>query len=345
MSELDQILAPIAGSNPCGVDLEYDSRFQALKDLVEAGSEENPTDWKKVKKECLELLNDSRSIELLILLAVSLVATEGYQGLQDGLRLLVKSIEEFWDTIYPELDMEDPEPDRHEIRLNAIAQLGEKPGKLGDKLGYVEKVLRAPLSISNPRITVCFWPIWESEVSGTDDSSDLSSTMSHIGQMPVEDKQLISGFVNESIQCLEDLSNFLMEKTGSAYNGPFDESLQPTLKQIAKVFVQQEQPLASNEGAASPGADAPMTNQNASVAAPIPVAAPPPPPPGIINSREDVKEALGKIVDYYKKNEPSSPIPYIAMRTQELVDSDFMEVVRNLSKESEQQFKKVLNIT
>ena len=57
-----------------------------------------------------------------------------------------------------------------------------------------------------------------------------------------------------------------------------------------------------------------------------------------------MKKALEKIIDYYKKNEPSSPIPYIAERTQELIDCDFMGIIQNLSKESEQQFKKVLNI-
>jgi type VI secretion system protein ImpA len=108
------------------------------------------------------------------------------------------------------------------------------------------------------------------------------------------------------------------------------------LEQIAGVFDQGKQIQAQGEGDSIPNGGSPAMNQS--------VSAPPPPPPGTISSREDVKEALGKIIDYYKKNEPSSPVPYIAMRTQELVDSDFMDVIRNLSKESEQQFKKVLNI-
>lgn len=339
MSELDQILTPIAGSNPCGVDLEYDSRFQALKDLIDAGNEDHPTDWKKVKKQSLELLNDSRSIDLLVILAVSLAATEGFQGVLDGLRILAKSIEEFWDTIYPELDMEEPEPDRYEIRLNSIAQLGEKPGKLGDKLSYVEKVLRAPLSLQDMRLSACFWPIWENESTGTEDESELNSVMSHIGQMSFGDKQAIAQSVDESIKHLETLSDFLMEKTGAAYNGPFDECLLPVLKQMTGVFNEGGQSQEQSEEAAVPAAGVPA--QNVGVAVP---AAPPPPPPGTINSRDDVKKALGKIVDYYKKNEPSSPVPYFATRMQELVDSDFMDVIRNLSKETEQQFKKVLNI-
>lgn len=343
MSELDQILEPIAGSNPSGVDLEYDSRFQEVKSSIESGDEEHPTDWKKVKRQCLELLGDGRNIDFLVLLAVSLVATEGYQGLRDGLHILAKSVKDFWDNIYPELDMEEPESDRHVMRLNSIAQLGEKPGKLGDKLGYVEKILRAPLSVNNLRVSASFWPVWESELADSGDSSETDSVMSYIGQMPVEEKKLIADLIDESIKDLQDFSDFLMEKTGSAYNGPFDECLLPTLSRLSKVMSVDEaaSPVPTEAEAFAGEGSAPVVQTAGAAATPPP---PPSPPAGTINSREDVKKALEKIVDYYKKNEPSSPVPYLAERTQELVDCDFMEVVKNLSKESEQQFKKVLNV-
>lgn len=342
MSELDQILTPIAGDNPSGADLEYDSRFQEIETLIESGDAENPTNWKTVKKQSLELLKESRSIEFLVILAVAMVDVDGYQGLRDGLHLITKSVEDFWENIYPQLDMEEPEPDRYEMRLNMIAQLGEKPGKMGDKLSYVEKILRAPLSASNQRVSATFWPVWESESTERADDSEANSTLSYIGQMPPEDKKLLSSLVNESIQCLQDFSNFLMDKTGSAYNGPFDECLLPTLELVSKKIVVDDEGEVPTEVADNSNAEGGGTvaNQNVSSAP----AAPPPPPPGTINSREDVKKALEKIIDYYKKNEPSSPVPFFAERTQELVDADFMEIVKNLSKESEQNFKKVLNI-
>ena len=343
MSELDQIIEPIAGSNPSGVDLEYDSRFQAIQSLIEAGDEENPADWKKVKKGCLELLGDGRNVEFLVLLAVSLVATEGYQGMRDGLHVLAESVKKFWDNIYPELDMEEPESDRYLMRLNSIAQLGEKPGKLGDKLCYVEKILRAPLSSSDSRVSASFWPVWEAELNESADSSEVTTVMGYIGQMPAEENKAISNLVGESIEILQDLSEFLMEKTGLAYNGPFDDCLMPTLVRINKVFVENATDSAQVAGEGDSNQEALSMNQNTGNSASTP-AAPPPPPPGTINSREDVKKALEKIIDYYKKNEPSSPIPYIAERTQELIDCDFMGIIQNLSKESEQQFKKVLNI-
>ncbi len=344
MSDLDKILEPIAGTNPSGVDLEYDNRFQEIKSSIEVSNEDDPANWKSVKKQCLELLGEGRNIEFLVLLAVSLVDTEGYQGLRDGLHVFTKSIETFWENIYPELDMEEPEPDRHEMRLNLIAQIGEKPGKLGDKLSYVNRILNAPLSISNPRITATFWPIWESESMGEESSPEANSAISYIGQMPMEEKKLIADLVNESIADLQSLNKFLMEKTGAAYNAPFDECLLPTLQHISKVLVVDEgEQVLAGEANGDPNMEGVSMSQNAGNPATA-TAVPPPPPPGTVNSREDVKKALEKIIDYYKKNEPSSPVPLLAERTKELVDADFMEVIKNLSKESEQQFKKALNI-
>jgi len=340
MSDIDKILAPKEGDNPCGDDLEYDDRFQSLKALLETSDEENPSKWKTVKKQSMELLVESCNIEFLVLYAVSMVATEGYQGLRDGLHVFSKSIEDFWENIYPELDDEEPEPDCYVMRLNLISQIGEKPGKMGDNLGFVEKVLRTPLSVSNPRISVTFWPVWESEQMELEDTADADAAKAYIGQMAPEEKKQIAGLANESIELLQKLSNFLMEKTAQAYNGPFDECLIPTLKQISKAFVLGEGEVIAAEAVEGAGAAAGQPAGGAVAMS----AAPPPPPPGTVNSREDVKKSLEKIIDYYKKNEPSSPIPYLAERTKELVDANFIEVVKNLSKESEAQFKKILNI-
>ena len=53
-------------------------------------------------------------------------------------------------------------------------------------------------------------------------------------------------------------------------------------------------------------------------------------PPGEIGSREDVLQALDKISDYYRKNEPSSPIPLFIERCKRLVTMSFIDIVRDL---------------
>ena len=53
-------------------------------------------------------------------------------------------------------------------------------------------------------------------------------------------------------------------------------------------------------------------------------------PPGI-NNNQDVIKALNLISDYYRKKEPSSPIPLLIERVIGLVGKDFMEVLQDMA--------------
>ena len=344
MLETDQLLQPISGANPCGIDLDYDSRFVDIKDLIEAGSEENPTQWKKVKKLCLELLNDGRSTELLVYLTVASVATEGFQGLRDGLIVLSKSIEEYWETIFPELDMEDDESERFTMRLNSIAQLGEPLRKMGDKLGFVELLLRAPLLSAQTRSAPGYWSVWASDLGDSVDSSEVAAVHDHISRMSDEERSALNQLLDESLEAMRSLGAFLMERTGLAYNAPFDEHLLPVVEKIRRVL-DSDSGGSGDVGEASvgePGGESVVNEGNTAAALrPVAVAA----PPGTIESPADAKKALDKIIAYYKKAEPSSPVPFLLMRAQKLIGADFIEIVQNLNKDSEYQFRTTLDIT
>ena len=50
-----------------------------------------------------------------------------------------------------------------------------------------------------------------------------------------------------------------------------------------------------------------------------------------IQTRADVIKALDLICDYYRGNEPSSPVPLILQRAQRLVDKDFITIMTDLT--------------
>ncbi len=50
---------------------------------------------------------------------------------------------------------------------------------------------------------------------------------------------------------------------------------------------------------------------------------------------------LGKICDYYRKSEPSSPVPYIIRRAQRLAAMDFMEIIDDMSPESVKEIQRI----
>jgi len=55
------------------------------------------------------------------------------------------------------------------------------------------------------------------------------------------------------------------------------------------------------------------------------------PVPGSINVRDDVVRTLNLVLDYYKSNEPSSPVPLLIQRAKRLVSLSFMDAIKDLA--------------
>ena len=55
---------------------------------------------------------------------------------------------------------------------------------------------------------------------------------------------------------------------------------------------------------------------------------------GAIRSRQDVVRALERICQYYARNEPSSPLPFLLRRAQRLVEMDFLQIIDELTPEA-----------
>src|SRR2546421_571396 len=90
---------------------------------------------------------------------------------------------------------------------------------------------------------------------------------------------------------------------------------------------QAVQPYAATDApvAAAPGGDAIASASGQAAAKPVQGVS------GTVQTRADVTKALNLICDYYRSNEPSSPVPLILQRAQRLVDKDFMTIVTDLT--------------
>ena len=58
---------------------------------------------------------------------------------------------------------------------------------------------------------------------------------------------------------------------------------------------------------------------------------------GDVASRDDVIRMIDKILAYYQRYEPSSPVPMLLERAKRLAPMSFMEVMENLAPDSLQQ--------
>lgn len=115
----EDILNPIPGDNPSGESLRYAPVYDQIKEArrededIPQGEwqhEIKKADWVLVTKLASEVLaTKSKDLQIAAWLTEAMMRREGYAGLQAGLALLRGLIENFWDTLYPELEDGDAE--------------------------------------------------------------------------------------------------------------------------------------------------------------------------------------------------------------------------------------------
>src|ERR1700733_6791848 len=130
----EDILAPIAGENPSGIDLHYDTKLLIYDKIREARRQDDNLaqgDWQSERKTAnfplvVKLGQDtlatvSKDLQVAAWLTEALLRTERFDGLRQGLELTHKMMIEFWDTVYPIIEDGD-----RELRAVPLAWIGSK---------------------------------------------------------------------------------------------------------------------------------------------------------------------------------------------------------------------------
>jgi type VI secretion system protein ImpA len=128
----EDILAPIAGENPSGIDLRYDNKLLIHDKIKEARRQDDDAaqgDWQTERKTANfplivklaqeTLATTSKDLQVAAWLTEALLQTERFAGMRDGLKLCLDLMTEFWDTVYPIIEDGD-----RELRARPIAWVG-----------------------------------------------------------------------------------------------------------------------------------------------------------------------------------------------------------------------------
>ncbi len=112
--DLEALLQPISPEQPSGVDLRYQPVTDQIKEARRQEDDLAQGVWKrdvkladyalviKLSKEALS--KRSKDLQIAAWLTEALLSTEKYAGLRQGLELLRRLLEDFWDTVYPQID-------------------------------------------------------------------------------------------------------------------------------------------------------------------------------------------------------------------------------------------------
>jgi type VI secretion system protein ImpA len=115
----DDLLNPVEGPNPSGVNLRYDPVYDKIKEARREEAQPPPgmteqdrkiSDNAQVIRLTTELLTTkTKDLQLAAWMTEALLKQRGFAGLKDGLALCGGLVEKFWDTLYPEIEDGDAE--------------------------------------------------------------------------------------------------------------------------------------------------------------------------------------------------------------------------------------------
>ncbi|MCP4117514.1 MAG: type VI secretion system protein TssA [Desulfobacteraceae bacterium] len=115
--DLEAILAPIPGENPCGESLRYTPVYDEIQearkadDLLDQGEwqhEVKTADWPRAMELSLEALSTkSKDLQIAAWLMEALTHLKGFDGVMFGFQVFNGLFEKFWEPLYPEIDEGD----------------------------------------------------------------------------------------------------------------------------------------------------------------------------------------------------------------------------------------------
>ncbi|MGI9054288.1 MAG: type VI secretion system protein TssA, partial [Pyrinomonadaceae bacterium] len=327
--DLEELLQPITEENPSGESLRYAGTYDEIAESRRADDDVPQGEWRHELKtadfrKVIELATDalknkSKDLQIAAWFSEALTKQYGFAGLRDSLKLAAGFQENFWETLFPEIDEGDMEG-----RANALEWLDRETALA---------VKRAPITAGEG---LSFWDWEESkkydipENIETLDSADQERYNELKEQAEKENRvtgvrwrkaktQTRRAFCEETAfildECWTEYENLnrVMEEKFDPNQLPGLNELKKTLDdikmQVKKLLDEKktEEPDAADEtlADADEGA-AEEIAEDGSVMVRV--------SKGAINSRQDALKRLTEVSEFFRKTEPHSPVSYLVSR-------------------------------
>ena len=334
--DVDVLLQEVEAGMPCGPNLEYDPLFLELeqnalgKPEVQYGSTivpAVPPEWKLVKKQAFELLGRSRDLRVAMLLLRSLLALHAIPGFADGLKLIERLVEERWDSVHPQLDPDDDNDPT--LRINSLATLVDTAAIIREikDTAFIQLPNLGPLSVRVLEVSSGETPPPAGQAAIA--QATIDAALRDVRPEAMLEAAQAASRAHDSAANLEAVLARQVGASNAIDLGILKRQLRRMRDVLAPHLPQTEETTAMADTPESEAAAAPSP---APAAAPTPIS-------GEINSRADVVRMLDKILVYYQRNEPSSPVPMLIERAKRLAPKSFFEIMEELAPESVNQLK------
>jgi type VI secretion system protein ImpA len=312
--DVEALVHPLGEAAPCGTDLE-DTQQMAAIDAFRVFGQDRPlntdTDWRAINAAALEALGTSRDFRLLAHVAAAQLRLTGLQPFVDSLRVAAHWLEDYFDDVFPRID------DDAVLRKNAL-------NYFADRMAVVDALRRIPL-VSNRQLgSFSLRHVAIAAGQQAPDAEDAGSPPTEAmingaftAAPPEELVQLVAS-IDAGLSALKTIESAMVAKQGvqaAPDTGPVSGVLVRMREIVAK-----HAPVPVVESSAEEAADAETTPAGGV--------------PGQIRTREDAVRSLDAVAEFFRRSEPSSPVPMFVERAKRLVSRNFLEVLAELAPDS-----------
>lgn len=325
---VETLLEPISPDDPVGPDLDYTPDRDTIRAAFETGfadesSSDSDVNWREIIGLIESQLQQSKDIWLATYLTRAGALSGNLEVIRTGAEVLAGLVEQYWDQVHPKLDDLGLTG-----RVNPVGSLSQIREFIGP--------LRRTILVSHPRLGSYCGADFERFNTNGDDEPDIGMFRAAMHELPKDDLGAAIDTLAAIKAALRRTDAVFMEKADG--DGPNLKAAFDVLDQMCR-RVGAHAGLAHDDSA--DGADDTAADGQKPQNGPSPTGAAKY-DGGRIETRDEVIRAIESISDYYRRKEPSSPVPALLLRARQWVALDFLTILKDIAPNSLDDARRVL---
>ena len=322
-SKLAALLDPISPELPCGESLEDLAPLTTLDsfrlfgqprslDAPPAPDETRKApDWGEIQALSLAGLAKSKDLRLLAYLGTAALRTDGLPTFFETITVAAVWLDTFWPQVYPVID-EDAIARRN--ALNCFA----------DPMAVLDRLRRSVVveSRQHGRFSLRDIDIAKGNLQPgpSDGRPEIAQVDAAFAEMPTETMAALHQGAEAALAAVNRIDAKMRDEGGPEVAPGFE----PLSALLARLHLVLQGHLIARTGHAGVDADGATTAGAAGGTGGVSA-------PGVIATREDALRALDAVADFFRRSEPSSPVPLLVDRAKRLVSKSFLEVLADMA--------------
>jgi type VI secretion system protein ImpA len=329
MALRDELLVPIPGANPAGVELRYDPVYDKIKEARREDDDAPQGDWQVERKVAdwplvIKLAKDaltkkSKDLQLAVWLTEAMLRREAFGGLRAGLELLDGLVDQYWDGLYPAIEDGDIE-----VRSAPLDWIGSRLD-LAVRQAALNRAGHTYLQYTESRLVPTETEAAEDDSKATrraaavEEGKVLPETFDKaFAETPKAWYKALAADVAGSLESLRTLDERAQERFGS--DGPSFSKLRTALEEVQravnqllkrKLEVEPDPPEFNASGTAEDVGPPPAPNfavpAGTAASASRPLAAE-------ATSRDDAAARIVSAARFLRQSDPYNPASYLLLR-------------------------------